>query len=181
MMAEPCKMDIEAIMHLLPHRYPFLLVDRVLDVQAGQFVHAIKNVTFNEPFFPGHFPHRPVMPGVMIIEALAQACGILAFKTVEVVPDSDTRFYFVAIDNARFRRPVEPGDQLTLKAVLKRSFKGIWKFDCIAEVDGAEVASAEIMVAPETKAPAARAQKPKGENKSENKTGDEPEGTGAER
>ena len=155
-MAEPCKLDIEAIMRQLPHRYPFLLVDRVLDCQAGQYVHAIKNVTFNEPFFPGHFPHRPVMPGVMIIEALAQACGILAFKTVEVVPDSDTRFYFVAIDNARFRKPVEPGDQLLLKAVLKRSFKGIWKFDCRAEVEGTVVASAEIMVAPETKGPAAK-------------------------
>jgi 3-hydroxyacyl-[acyl-carrier-protein] dehydratase len=175
MMAEPRKMDIEAIMHLLPHRYPFLLVDRVLDVQSGQYVHAIKNVTFNEPFFTGHFPHRPVMPGVMIIEALAQTCGILAFHTVEVVPDSNTRFYFVAIDNARFRRPVEPGDQILLKAQLKRSFKGIWKFDCLAEVDGAEVASAEIMVAPETKAPAAKAQKPKGEDQA----GDEPEGPGA--
>jgi 3-hydroxyacyl-[acyl-carrier-protein] dehydratase len=96
------------------------------------------------------------MPGVMIIEALAQACGILAFKTVEVVPDSDTRFYFVAIDHARFRRPVEPGDQLLLKATLMRSFKGIWKFDCRATVEGAEVASAEIMVAPETKAPGAK-------------------------
>ncbi len=158
-MAERSGLDIEAIMHQLPHRYPFLLVDRVIDCQAGQYVHAIKNVTFNEPFFPGHFPHRPVMPGVMIIEALAQACGILAFKTVEVVPDSDTRFYFVAIDNARFRRPVEPGDQIILKCTLKRAFKGIWKFSCLAEVDGAEVASAEIMVAPETKAPAAR---PKG-------------------
>jgi 3-hydroxyacyl-[acyl-carrier-protein] dehydratase len=175
MMAEARKMDIEAIMHLLPHRYPFLLVDRVLDVQSGQYVRAIKNVTFNEPFFTGHFPHRPVMPGVMIIEALAQTCGILAFKTVEVVPDSDTRFYFVAIDNARFRRPVEPGDQILLKAQLKRSFKGIWKFDCLAEVDGAEVASAEIMVAPETKAPPTKAQKPK----SEDQAGDEPEeGTG---
>jgi 3-hydroxyacyl-[acyl-carrier-protein] dehydratase len=156
MMAERCGLDIEAIMQLLPHRYPFLLVDRVIDCQPGQFVHAIKNVTFNEPFFPGHFPHRPLMPGVMIIEALAQVCGILAFKTVEVVPDSDTRFYFVAIDHARFRRPVEPGDQIALKATLKRALKGIWKFDCLAEVDGAEVASAEIMVAPETKAPGAR-------------------------
>lgn len=155
-MAEPCKLDIEGIMRQLPHRYPFLLVDRVLDCQAGQYVHALKNVTFNEPFFPGHFPHRPVMPGVMIIEALAQTCGILAFKTVEVVPDSDTRFYFVAIDKARFRKPVEPGDQIHLKATLKRAFKGIWKFDCRAEVDGAVVASAEIMVAPETKVPGAK-------------------------
>jgi 3-hydroxyacyl-[acyl-carrier-protein] dehydratase len=110
-------------------------------------------VTFNEPFFPGHFPHRPVMPGVIIIEALAQAAGILAFKTVDVVPDADTRFYFVAIDHARFRKPVEPGDQLILKVVLKRAFKGIWKFACIAEVDNQEVASADIMVAPETKGP----------------------------
>jgi 3-hydroxyacyl-[acyl-carrier-protein] dehydratase len=156
MMAERCSLDIEAIMQQLPHRYPFLLVDRVLDCQAGQYVHAIKNVTFNEPFFPGHFPHRPVMPGVMIIEALAQVCGILAFKTAEVVPDSETRFYFVAIDHARFRRPVVPGDQLLLKATLKRALKGIWKFDCLALVDGAEVASAEIMVAPETKTPAAK-------------------------
>ena len=150
-MAEPEKLDIEAIMRQLPHRYPFLLVDRVLACVAGEYIHALKNVTFNEPFFTGHFPHRPVMPGVMIIEALAQASGILAFKTVKVVPDSDTRFYFVAIDNARFRKPVEPGDQLLLKVTLKRAFKGIWKFHGSAEVDGVEVASAEMMVAPETK------------------------------
>jgi len=155
-MAEPEKLDIEQIMRQLPHRYPFLLVDRVLALVAGEYVHALKNVTYNEPFFPGHFPHRPVMPGVIIIEALAQAAGILAFKTVKVVPDSDTRFYFVAIDNARFRKPVEPGDQLILKVTLKRAFKGIWKFHGSAEVDGAEVASAEIMVAPETKGPKAK-------------------------
>jgi 3-hydroxyacyl-[acyl-carrier-protein] dehydratase len=151
MMTEPLKMDIEAIMRQLPHRYPFLLVDRVLACEAGQYIHALKNVTFNEPFFPGHFPHRPVMPGVMIIEALAQAAGILAFITVGIVPDRNTRFYFVAIDNARFRKPVEPGDQILLQVTLKRAFKGIWKFDCRALVGGAEVASAEIMVAPETK------------------------------
>ena len=155
-MSEPEKLDIEAIMRQLPHRYPFLMVDRVLACVAGEYIHALKNVTFNEPFFPGHFPHRPVMPGVMIIEALAQASGILAFKTVKVVPDSETRFYFVAIDNARFRKPVEPGDQLILKVTLKRAFKGIWKFHGSAEVDGAEVASAEIMVAPETKGPRAK-------------------------
>jgi 3-hydroxyacyl-[acyl-carrier-protein] dehydratase len=156
MMAEPEKLDIEAIMRQLPHRYPFLLVDRVLACVAGEYIHALKNVTFNEPFFPGHFPHRPVMPGVMIIEALAQASGILAFRTVNVVPDSNTRFYFVAIDNARFRKPVEPGDQLSLKVTLKRAFKGIWKFHGVAEVEGVEVASAEIMVAPETKASKAK-------------------------
>jgi 3-hydroxyacyl-[acyl-carrier-protein] dehydratase len=155
-MADPEKMDIEAIMRQLPHRYPFLLVDRVLQCVAGEYIHALKNVTFNEPFFPGHFPHRPVMPGVMIIEAIAQAAGILAFKTVKVVPDSETRFYFVAIDQARFRKPVEPGDQLILKVILKRAFKGIWKFHGSAEVDGVEVASAEIMVAPETKGPKAK-------------------------
>jgi len=150
-MAQPEKLDIEAIMRQLPHRYPFLMVDRVLACVAGEYIHALKNVTFNEPFFTGHFPHRPLMPGVMIIEALAQAAGILAFRTVKVVPDSDTRFYFVAIDNARFRKPVEPGDQLLLKVTLKRAFKGIWKFHGSAEVEGVEVASAEIMVAPETK------------------------------
>ena len=152
-MSETCKMDIEQIMQQLPHRYPFLLVDRVLVCVPGEYLHALKNVTFNEPFFPGHFPHRPVMPGVMIIEALAQACGILAFKTVDVVPNTQSRFYFVAIDNARFRKPVEPGDQLLLKVTLKRAFKGIWKFHGLAQVDGQEVASAEIMVAPEAKVP----------------------------
>ena len=155
-MSESDRLDIAAIMRQLPHRYPFLLVDRVLECVAGQHCVALKNVTVNEPFFQGHFPHRPVMPGVIIIEALAQAAGILAFKTVGVVPDNDTRFYFVAIDKARFRKPVEPGDQLVMKVTLKRAFKGIWKFHGVAEVDGGEVASAEIMVAPETKGPRAK-------------------------
>jgi 3-hydroxyacyl-[acyl-carrier-protein] dehydratase len=150
----PVTMDIEAIMRQLPHRYPFLLVDRVVECIPGERITALKNVTFNEPYFPGHFPHRPVMPGVIIIEALAQAAGILAFRTVDVIPDERTRFYFVAIDKARFRKPVEPGDQLLLKITLGRSFKGIWKFHAVAEVAGAEVASAEIMLAPEAKAPA---------------------------
>jgi len=140
-MTDSDKLDIEAIMRQLPHRYPFLLVDRVLECVSGKHVHALKNVTFNEPYFQGHFPHRPVMPGVIIIEALAQAAGILAFKTVGIVPDTNTRFYFVAIDNARFRKPVEPGDQLLLKVTLKRAFKGIWKFHGSAEVDGVEVAA----------------------------------------
>jgi 3-hydroxyacyl-[acyl-carrier-protein] dehydratase len=147
------RLDIEAIMRQLPHRYPFLLVDRVLECVAGKHVVALKNVTYNEPFFPGHFPHRPVMPGVLIIEALAQAAGVLAFKTVGIVPDVNTRFYFVAIDNARFRKPVEPGDQLVLKVTLMRALKGIWRFKGVAEVEGKEVASAEMMVAPEAKAP----------------------------
>ncbi|HEX3847461.1 MAG TPA: 3-hydroxyacyl-ACP dehydratase FabZ, partial [Steroidobacteraceae bacterium] len=116
------QLDIQAIMHQLPHRYPFLLVDRVLECVEGDHVRALKNVTVNEPFFPGHFPHRPVMPGVLIIEALAQAAGVLAFKTAKVVPDSESRFYFVAIDRARFRKPVEPGDQLILKVKFVRAF-----------------------------------------------------------
>jgi 3-hydroxyacyl-[acyl-carrier-protein] dehydratase len=144
------KLDINAILRQLPHRYPFLLVDRVLSCEKGKSIRALKNVTYNEPFFPGHFPYRPVMPGVMIIEALAQTAGILAFVTAGVIPDESTRFYFVGIDKARFRRPVEPGDQLILTATLQRALKGIWKFSTIALVDDAEVAHAEMMVAPES-------------------------------
>lgn len=151
-MSEGFPMDIHAVLKQLPHRYPLLLVDRVIECVPGKRIHAIKNVTFNEPFFRGHFPHRPVMPGVMILEALAQAAGILAFKTAGVVPDEQTRFYFVGIDKARFRRPVEPGDQLVLKATLERAIRGIWKFSTVAEVGGEEVASATMMVAPEVKA-----------------------------
>ncbi len=147
-------MNIDEIRQTLPHRYPFLLVDRVLELELGKKIRAIKNVTFNEPYFPGHFPHRPVMPGVIIIEALAQACGILAFRTAGVVPDEQTRFYFVGIDKARFRRPVEPGDQLELIGTLERVMRGIWRFSAVAQVDGREVASAELMVAPETGKPA---------------------------
>jgi 3-hydroxyacyl-[acyl-carrier-protein] dehydratase len=152
-MSEPAglTMDINAIMRQLPHRYPFLLVDRVLECVPGKHITALKNVTINEPFFPGHFPHRPVMPGVMILEALAQAAGILAFRTADVIPDENTRFFFVGIDGARFRKPVEPGDQLILKATFQRAMRGIWKFGTVAEVDGREVCSAEMMVAPETK------------------------------
>lgn len=145
-------MDIQEVMAQLPHRYPFLLVDRVIECVPGKRIHALKNVTFNEPFFAGHFPNRPVMPGVMILEALAQAAGILAFKTTGVVPDEDSRFYFVGIDRARFRRPVVPGDQLALKATLERTLRGIWKFSTVAEVAGSEVASATMMVAPEVAA-----------------------------
>jgi 3-hydroxyacyl-[acyl-carrier-protein] dehydratase len=141
-------LDIMGVMRLLPHRYPFLLVDRVLECHKGESIRAVKNVTVNEPFFPGHFPHRPVMPGVMIIEALAQAAGLLAFITADVVPDESTRFYFVGIDNARFRKPVEPGDQLILTAKLERTMRGIWKFTTVAYVGDAEVCSAEMMVAP---------------------------------
>ncbi len=150
-MTEGFPMDIQAVLAQLPHRYPFLLVDRVIECVPGKRIHAIKNVTINEPHFPGHFPHRPVMPGVLILEALAQAAGILAFKTAGVVPDQNSRFYFVGIDRARFRRPVEPGDQLVLKATLERAIRGIWKFATVAEVAGVEVASATMMVAPEVK------------------------------
>jgi 3-hydroxyacyl-[acyl-carrier-protein] dehydratase len=149
-MTETLKMDINEVMRRLPHRYPFLLVDRVLECESGKSIRAIKNVTFNEPFFPGHFPHRPVFPGVMILEALAQTAGILAFVTAGQYPDSERPMYFVGIDKARFRRPVEPGDQVVLKATLERSMRGIWKFATVAEVDGAEVATAEMMVAPGT-------------------------------
>jgi len=150
-MGEGFSMDINAVLKQLPHRYPFLLVDRVTECVPGERIVAIKNVTVNEPFFPGHFPYRPVMPGVMILEALAQAAGILAFKTAGVVPDEETRFYFVGIDEARFRKPVEPGDQLVLKATLERAIRGIWKFSTAAEVDGEVVASAKMMVAPEVR------------------------------
>jgi 3-hydroxyacyl-[acyl-carrier-protein] dehydratase len=150
-MSEGFPMDIQAVLAQLPHRYPFLLVDRVVECVPGKRIHAIKNVTINEPFFSGHFPGRPTMPGVMILEALAQAAGILAFKTAGVVPDEKSRFYFVGIDGARFRKPVVPGDQLALKATFDRAMRGIWKFSTVAEVDGAEVASATMMVAPEVK------------------------------
>jgi len=149
-MTELIKLDHMDVRRLLPHRYPFLLVDRVLECVKGQSIKALKNVTANEPFFPGHFPHRPVMPGVMIIEALAQTAGLLAFVTADVVPDDSTRFFFVGIDKARFRKPVEPGDQLILTAKLERQMRGIWKFSTIAYVGDDEVTSAEMMVAPET-------------------------------
>ena len=143
-------MDIHEVLRRLPHRYPFLLVDRVLECHCGKNIRALKNVSINEPYFPGHFPHRPVLPGVIILEALAQTAGILAFVTADVYPDEQRQLYFVGIDKARFRRPVEPGDQLILKATLTRSLRGIWKFATVAEVDGVEVTSAEMMVAPGT-------------------------------
>jgi 3-hydroxyacyl-[acyl-carrier-protein] dehydratase len=149
MMTDPIQLDIQAILRQLPHRYPFLLVDRVLECRVGESIRALKNVTYNEPFFPGHFPGRPVMPGVMIIEALAQTAGILAFRTANVVPNEQTRFYFVGIDKARFRKPVVPGDQLVLTAHLERALKGIWRFSTAALVGDDEVAHAVMMVAPE--------------------------------
>jgi len=140
-------MDIHEVMKHLPHRYPFLLIDRVLDFKLGEHLHAIKNITVNEPCFTGHFPHRPVMPGVLILEALAQATGILAFKTMNELPSEDSLYYFVGIDNARFKRPVEPGDQVHLKVVVERRKRDMWKFKAEATVDGQVVCSADLMCA----------------------------------
>lgn len=140
-------LDIHEILKHLPHRYPFLLIDRVLEYVPESHLIGIKNVTFNEPYFTGHFPQRPVMPGVLILEALAQATGILAFKTVGRIPDENTLYYFVGIDNARFKQPVEPGDQLRLEVKYIKRMRGIWKFTGIATVDGNLVCEAEIMCA----------------------------------
>lgn len=138
-------MDIHAILKQLPHRYPFLLVDKVVELERNTRILAVKNVTFNEPFFMGHFPGRPVMPGVLMLEALAQAAGLLAFDAMGQVPDENNIYYFVGIDSARFKRPVEPGDQLLLEASIDRIRAGIWKFKGVARV-GEEVAcEAELM------------------------------------
>lgn len=145
-MSEPETLDIHKILEYLPHRYPFLLVDRVTECVPGEHLVAIKNVTINEPFFTGHFPARPVMPGVLIIEAMAQATGLLAFRTIGVPPDH-VLYYLVGVNNAKFRRPVEPGDQLVMTARIQRSIRGVWCFEVRAEVDGAVVASAEIRCA----------------------------------
>lgn len=150
-MNEATTLDINSVMLRLPHRYPFLLVDRVLEYVSGKSIKALKNVTYNEPYFTGHFPNRPLMPGVMIIESLAQTAGMLAFLTHNAYPDDNTRFYFVGIDKARFRKPVAPGDQLILQATFERNFKGIWRLLTHAEVDGEEVANALIMIAPDLK------------------------------
>ena len=138
-------MDINDILRHLPHRYPFLLIDRVIEFNKGESLTGIKNVTYNEPFFQGHFPQRPVMPGVLILEAMAQATGLLAFRTLENTADRDTLYFLVGMDRVRFKRPVEPGDQLLLSARLLKTKRGIWMFDCDARVDGAIAASAEIM------------------------------------
>jgi 3-hydroxyacyl-[acyl-carrier-protein] dehydratase len=133
------KMDIHQILRKLPHRYPFLLVDRVLELEKGKRIIALKNVSMNEPFFGGHFPHRPVMPGVLMLEALAQAAALLAFETLDTAVDDNTVYYFVGIDGARFKRPVEPGDQLTLDVSLDRIRSGLLKFNARGLV-GTEVA-----------------------------------------
>jgi 3-hydroxyacyl-[acyl-carrier-protein] dehydratase len=140
-------MDIKQVMKYLPHRYPFLLIDRVLELVPGESVVAIKNVTINEEFFNGHFPHEPVMPGVLIIEAMAQAAAILSFKTQGVVPDENSVLYFAGIDNTRFKRPVVPGDQLRFEVAIQRTMRGIWKYKGVAKVGGDVAAEAELMCA----------------------------------
>jgi 3-hydroxyacyl-[acyl-carrier-protein] dehydratase len=141
----PAGLDIRGILEHLPHRYPMLMVDRVLEIVPGQSIHAIKNVSINEAFFMGHFPHIPVMPGVLMIEALAQAAGILSFQTIGQTADPHSVFYFVGIDGARFKRPVGPGDQLHLKVNILRSKGGIWKYEAKAMVDDQLAVDAELM------------------------------------
>ncbi len=143
-------MDIHQVMEHLPHRYPFLLVDKVVECIPGKTLTALKNVTINEPHFPGHFPVKPVMPGVLILEALAQATAILTAKSMSDTPTGETLYYLVGIDNARFKQPVEPGEQLMLKTDLVRSKRSIWKFDTQATVDGNVVASAGIICSVQT-------------------------------
>jgi 3-hydroxyacyl-[acyl-carrier-protein] dehydratase len=138
-------MDIHKIMEMLPHRYPMLLVDRVVALEPGVRISAIKNVTINEPFFTGHFPKRPVVPGVMMLEALAQAAGLLAFESAGIHLDDKTVFYFVGIDNARFKRPVEPGDQLRLEVKMDRVRAGIYKFNAQGLVGEELAVSADLM------------------------------------
>jgi 3-hydroxyacyl-[acyl-carrier-protein] dehydratase len=138
-------LDSNQIKEYLPHRYPLLLVDRVLDWESGKSITAIKNVTINEEFFNGHFPHKPVMPGVLMIEALAQTAALLAFLTMGQKPDANAVVYFVGIDGARFKRPVEPGDQIRMQVEILRQSRGIWKFKALATVDGHTAVEAELM------------------------------------
>lgn len=140
-------MDIYQILEHLPHRYPFLLIDKVIDYKVGDYLHGIKNITINEPCFPGHFPNRPVMPGVLILEALAQATGVLGFKTMGIKPDNNSLYYFVGIDKARFKRPVEPGDVVHLHVKQTKKRRDIWFFDAEAKVEGKVVCAAELMCA----------------------------------
>ncbi|MDP1707472.1 MAG: 3-hydroxyacyl-ACP dehydratase FabZ [Gammaproteobacteria bacterium] len=140
-------MDIHEVLQYLPHRYPFLLIDRVLECTPGESLTAVKNVTVNEPYFQGHFPHRPVMPGVMILEAMAQATGILAFRTTQTRPSEHLLYYLVGIDDARFKQPVEPGDQLIIEVRTERNMRGLWKFSAEAKVEGKLVANANLMCA----------------------------------
>jgi 3-hydroxyacyl-[acyl-carrier-protein] dehydratase len=138
-------MDIHEILQYLPHRYPILMIDRVLELIPGERIRAVKNVTINEPVFPGHYPHHPVMPGVLIVETMAQAAAILSFKTMNAKPSDDTVYYFAGIDAARFRKPVIPGDQLILDISIKAAKRGIWKYSGLASVDGQMAAEADLL------------------------------------
>jgi len=138
-------MDIHQILKLLPHRYPILLIDRVLEIETGKSIKALKNVTINEPFFMGHFPKHPVMPGVLMIEAMAQAAALLSFSTLGMAPDDKTVYYFAGIDGARFKRPVGPGDQMIMDVSLLRTKAGIFKYKGVTRVDGLIACEAELM------------------------------------
>ena len=139
--------NINEIKQYIPHRYPFLLVDRIVELEIGKRIVGLKTVTINEPFFPGHFPHNPVMPGVLIIEAMAQTAAVLAFKTDGSVPDEGSTVYFASVDNVRFKRPVVPGDQLVMEAQIVRKMRNIWKFSAVARVDGELATEADFMCA----------------------------------
>jgi 3-hydroxyacyl-[acyl-carrier-protein] dehydratase len=138
-------MDIHQVLDYLPQRFPILMIDRVLECEPGKRIKALKNVTANEPHFPGHFPRRPVMPGVLILEAMAQAAAILAFRTLGLRPDENAVYYYAGIDDARFKRVVEPGDQLVIEVAILGSKRGIWKFACSAHVGDALAAEANIL------------------------------------
>lgn len=140
-------MDVNEIRQYLPHRYPFLLIDRVVELTVGESIVAYKNITVNEGVFEGHFPNYPVFPGVMILEAMAQACGVLGFKTMEKTPDDGSIYLYAGIDNVRFKKQVVPGDQMYIEAKKLSDKRGIWKFECVAKVDGQLAASATIMCA----------------------------------
>jgi len=144
-MTKKTSMDIHEILDHLPHRYPFVLIDKVISLDLGKEITAIKNVTINEPFFPGHFPYHPVMPGVLIVEAMAQAAAILSFKTMDTKPSEESVYYFAGIDNARFKKPVGPGDQIILNVKIDRILKGIWKYSGTAMVEDEVVAEAGMM------------------------------------
>ena len=139
------EMDVNEVLRHLPQRYPFIMVDRVKECEPGKRILALKNVSANEPYFPGHFPHRPIMPGVLILEAMAQTAGVLMFRTNGTMPDDKTVYYYVGIDKARFKRPVVPGDQLEIEVHFHRQLRGIAKFNCSARVDGQVVAEATIL------------------------------------
>jgi len=141
------EMDVNEVIAHLPQRFPFLMIDKVKELEPGKRIVALKNVSVNEPYFPGHFPHRPIMPGVLILEAMAQAAGILSFKSRGIKPDDKTVYYYVGIDNARFKKPVLPGDQLEIEVHCEREMRGISKFGCVARVAGATVAEATILCA----------------------------------